>query len=221
MPGRSLTRPCPGTGRRLTQFESPPPPPFRYSARVHVSPGSRVAVAIHLHGLADGSGALSGTGKLGASRLGLQASAVALGACARPPFLREHGAAPASLRRTHRARECFVSFLRHHTREPAAALCAAARWRRQTAGFGVSVCSGYDAHACASVPPTSLPLQTPQTVSARWRVTPRFQLAALHSARRGDRHRATDHPRPAPRTRRRSPPPTLHSVLRAETSETR
>ncbi len=34
MPGRSLTRPCPGTGRRLLSSESPPPPSFRYSARV-------------------------------------------------------------------------------------------------------------------------------------------------------------------------------------------
>jgi hypothetical protein len=44
------------------------------------------------------------------------------------------------------ARECFVSFLRQHTREWAAALSRLPqRWRRQTAGFGVSVRFGYDA----------------------------------------------------------------------------
>lgn len=57
---------------------------------------------------------------------------------------------------------------------------------RQTAGFGVSVRSGYDAHACASVPPTLRPRQTPQTVlrricPAQARVTPSFHLPALHS----------------------------------------
>jgi hypothetical protein len=39
--------------------------------------------------------------------------------------------------------------------------------RRQTAGFGVSVRSGYDAHACASGPSTALPRQTLQTVLRR------------------------------------------------------
>src|SRR4051794_619873 len=44
---------------------------FRYSARGEGAPSSSISlVPIHLHGLSNGSGALSAEGQLGASRLG-------------------------------------------------------------------------------------------------------------------------------------------------------
>jgi len=101
MPGRVLTHPCPGTGRRLRSSESPPPPPLSYQrARHYASPSSKVAVAIHPSWLADGSGALVGVRRSSALARLAANSRCALGAGARPPMLREHGSVPppASLR---------------------------------------------------------------------------------------------------------------------------
>lgn len=125
MPGGALIRaPSPGTGRRLLSSESPPPPPFRYSAREVTSLLVRESqLQLTCTGCSTVSGALSAEGNsaLRASvyELALRRSSMR---CASTARLRS----PTSRRRvsgkTELAIACFVSSLRQHPIEMAAAL---------------------------------------------------------------------------------------------------
>lgn len=185
MPGRSLTRPCPGTGRRPHQSVSAGPPPLSYSARVRTRLSVRSSrwqfsrsgwVTV----LARCPGREWETSALRASVDGSVSTA---------PCLRRPHCAGATL-----GHACFVSCLRHHPWQWAAALTRPPHQCADRLCYcATAVRSGYDAHACASGPPLHRRAQRTDCPGG-WAVTPSFQFVALHSVTQPSANRPASSP---------------------------